>query len=72
MVIYDSEVDKDITTDLADKAGLVHGDIFMKFEFCEFDLSGLLRSPKAVIINYTCVYLCTYYIHTYIHVLMKC
>ena len=48
MIIYDEHADTDITPDLAQSVGLIHGDIFMSFEFCDFDLSGLLRSPKVV------------------------
>lgn len=48
MITYDSENDTDMTSELAQTTGIVHGDIFMMFEFCEFDLSGLMRNPKVV------------------------
>jgi len=48
MVTYDTENDNDITPEMAQNTGIVHGDIFMMFEFCEFDLSGLMRNPKVV------------------------
>jgi hypothetical protein len=28
--------------------GLIDGDVFMVFEFCDYDLSGLLRNPYVV------------------------
>ncbi len=49
MIVYDKDTDTEITPELAETAGLINGDIFMMFEFCDFDLSGLLRSPKVVI-----------------------
>ncbi len=48
IVTFDVAVDIDIPPE----AGLIQGDIFMAFEFCDFDLSGLLRSPK-VVSNYS-------------------
>ena len=48
MIIYDQQTDAEITQEVATTAGIVNGDIFMVFEYCDFDLSGLLRSNKVV------------------------
>lgn len=49
ILLYDKDADaEDVSAETAESTGLVHGDIFMMFEFCDFDLSGLLRSPYVV------------------------
>ena len=49
IVIYDTDLDREeVNEQTAQSTGLVHGDIFMMFEYCDFDLSGLLRSPSVV------------------------
>lgn len=53
MVIYDSSVDgEEYTT----KCGLVDGDVFMVFQFCEYDLYGILRNNDVVSLRHTHIF----------------
>jgi hypothetical protein len=45
MVIYDNTVDGE---EYAARCGLVNGDVFMVFQFCEYDLYGILRNNDVV------------------------
>ena len=43
VVTYDNKMDGP-----APDASISHGDVMMMFEFCDFDLSGMLKKPEIV------------------------
>ena len=48
ILVYNPQVDKDLHPDIIESAKLVSEDIFMVLEYCDFDLSGVLRNPNVV------------------------
>lgn len=49
ILVYNPQVDKDLHPDIIESAKLVSEDIFMVLEYCDFDLSGVLRNPNVVV-----------------------
>jgi serine/threonine protein kinase len=53
MIVYDSSIDGE---EYGKKNELENGDVFMVFQFCEYDLYGILRNNDAVSVYVLCAH----------------